>query len=53
METIQLKEINEKLLTPEEYSKKEKVPLRTVYYQIQNETLKTLIFKGKKLIDCR
>lgn len=53
METLQLKEINEKLLTPEEYSKKFNVPLRTVYYRIENETLKTVTFKGKKLVDLR
>lgn len=53
METTQLEEIKENLLTPEEYSVKNKVPLRTVYYQIKNETLKTIIFKGKKLIDLR
>lgn len=53
METMQLEEIKEKLLTPEEYSAKMKVPLRTVYYQMQNGTLKTIVFKGKKLIDLR
>ena len=53
MKSLQLEIINEKLLTPDEYSQKYKIPLRTVYYHIQNNTLKTVIFKGKKLIDMR
>lgn len=53
METLQLDQLKETLLTPEEYSSKFKIALRTVYYKIQNETLKTIVFKGKKLIDLR
>lgn len=53
METKQFNDLNEKLLTPEEYSEKEKIPLRTVYYRMKNGVLKTTKFKGKKLIDLR
>lgn len=42
--------LNNLLLTPSEYADTHKVPLRTIYWQMDHDKLHYVTFKGKKLI---